>query len=92
MQVEFYLRDEEHRAVDGSIVKHEGVLYLKQPKSGFDNKATKDHVKAYPGQFQEFLTANPGYVLPDSFKEAQIGDPTNTVVEPKMAADGELSE
>jgi len=57
----------------GEIVELKDVLYFSQPKSGYDNKATKDHVKAYPGLFQEFLTAHPKFVLPKNFTPEEIG-------------------
>lgn len=64
----FYLVDEKHKTVKGDVVEIKDVLYFRQSKSGFDNKATKDHVKAYPGLFQELLNKHPKFVLPASFQ------------------------
>lgn len=76
--VKFYLADEKHMTIKGDVVELNGVLYFTQDKSGFEGKATKDHVKQYPGQFEEFVKAHPEYVLPASFSDATIGDAVST--------------
>lgn len=76
----FYLADETHRKVTGELVELKGMLYFTQERSGYDGKATKDHVKQYPGEYEAFRKANPDYVLPDSFKDVAIGDAVVTPV------------
>lgn len=72
---EFYLRDETHSTIGGKLLEVKDVLYFKQSASGFDNKATSDHVKMCPSQFQKFLEAHPSFVLPEHFKDVAIGQP-----------------
>lgn len=96
----FYLADEKHKTVRGDVVEHKGVLYFRLGRAGFDGKATKEHVKGYPIHFQEFKDANPGFVLPSSFSDVEIGSPVAVphvadathpvavVADPKLEAEG----
>lgn len=77
----FYLADEKHKKVTGEVVEHKDVLYFRQARSGFDNKATKEHVKSHPSDFQNFKNAHPDYKLPDSFVDVEIG---SALVHPKI--------
>lgn len=72
---EFYLVDEKHKSIKGNIVELKGLLYFKHSRAGYDGKANKDHIKQYPGEFENFMKANPDYVLPDSLKDVEIGAP-----------------
>ena len=76
MSVEFYLANETHKKVTGELVELKDVLYFKQERSGFDGKATKDHVEQYPGQYETFRREHPDFVLPVSFSGVEIGSPT----------------
>lgn len=78
MQDGFYLANEKHRTVTGEIVEINSVLYFKLDKTGFDGKATKEHVKDYADQFGLFKKANPDYVLEDRLKEPDliVGSPS----------------
>ena len=69
----FYLADVKEKSVKGDIVDTKGVLFFKQDRSGYDGKATKEHVKSYPHEFQNFKNANPDFVLPDTFVDVEIG-------------------
>lgn len=84
----FYLADEKHRSVKGEIVDLKGLLYFKQDRSGYEGKATKDHLKEYPRAFEEFRKLNPDYVLPDYLRELVIGHPESFKQEakPQVAA------
>jgi len=73
----FYLADEQHKTLKGDVVEFKGVLFFKQDRSGFDGKATKDHVKGYPKEFQLFKDAHPEFVLPDSFLDLEVGQPVS---------------
>lgn len=69
----FYLADETHRNITGELVHLKGLLYFKHERAGYEGKATKEHIKEYGIQFQEFKTKNPSYVLPESFRDFEIG-------------------
>lgn len=83
----FYLVDEKHATIKGDVVELKDVLYFRQSKSGFDGKATKDHVKAAPGLYEEFRVAHPNYTLPASFHDVQIGHAVATVAAPAPAVE-----
>lgn len=73
-------------SIKGVEVVEKDVLFFKFDKAGFDGVATKEHIKAHPGIFQEFLNTHPDFVLPKSFSEVEIGSPVLSarVVEPKV--------
>ena len=89
---EFYLRDEIHRTIGGALVELKGVLYFKQGASGFDNKATSDHVKMCPIQFEYFKRANPDYVLPEAWFDVSIGQPTSALAVAEVAVEASVEE
>lgn len=90
----FYLADETHATVKGDLVELKGVLYFKQDRSGFDGKATKEHVKNYPIAFQAFKDAHPDFVLPASFSSVEVGAPVSApqAPAPVVAAPAEVGE
>lgn len=75
MSVEFYLATITEKSIAGDHVVTKNVLCFKQDKSGYDGKATKDHVKQYPGEYETFRVTHPDYVLPESFSDIEIGAP-----------------
>ncbi len=74
----FYLAKETHRNVKGELVETKDVLCYRQARSGYDGKATWDHVKSYPGLYEEFRKANPDYKLPVSWSDVNLGAPILT--------------
>jgi len=80
MQDGFYLADEKHKSLSGSTVDLKGLLYFRQARSGYDGKASKEHVRDYAGLFGEFMTSRPDYVLPESFTKEEVGQPSVEVV------------
>lgn len=72
---EFYLATTTEKTLRGEHVVTKDVLCFKQPKSGYDGKATKDHVKQNPGEYEAFRVAHPDYVLPESFSDVELGTP-----------------
>jgi hypothetical protein len=77
----FYLADETHKTISGGVVKLANLLYFRHAISGFDGKATKEHVKNYAVLFGEFKKSNQDYVLPESFVAEEVGAPSVVVVE-----------
>lgn len=71
----FYLKTEIHKNIKNEDVIHKDVLFFKHEKSSFDGKATKEHVKNFNLQYQAFLASHPGFTLPDSFSDVEIGKP-----------------
>jgi len=60
----FYLADEHFLGLDGKINVTPNVLHFKFPKTGFDGRADRDHVKNFEIDFSQFMEANPEYKLP----------------------------
>lgn len=91
----FYLADEKHKSITGAVVELKGLLYFKQDRSGYDGKATKDHVKQNPDAFKEFKKLHPDYVLPESFSDVEVGAPSvvvSPVVVEALVEAAEVSE
>ena len=86
MEDGFFLADEKHKTITGETVELKGLLYFRQARSGFDGKATKEHVKNYPTLFGEFVTKHPDFVLPSSFAPEEIGDPSAVTVAPEVVS------
>jgi len=69
----FYLVDENHKTITGEVVTLKNVLYFKFDRANFEGKATKDHVKRFPVEYEAFRKLNPDFVLPASFSDEVIG-------------------
>ncbi len=80
----FYLADLSHKTVKGDVVVEKNVLHFQMEKAGFDSKATKDHVKRFPGEFEVFKRHHPDFVLPASFSDEQVGAGSFAVVAPPV--------
>lgn len=69
----FYLADEKHATIKGEVIEHKNVLYFRQSRSGFDGKATKEHVKENPKLFSAFKKKFPEYQVPATWADVVIG-------------------
>lgn len=83
MSQSFYLRNVSFETLGGKDALETGVLHFMQEKSGFDNRATRDHIKLYNKEYIAFKQANPNYTLPwpeldvsGDVPEVKVVDPT----------------
>jgi len=60
----FYLADEKSLGIDGKIKTVNNVLHFKFPKTGFDGRADREHLKNFEIDFSQFMEVNPEYVSP----------------------------
>lgn len=74
---EFYLSTITEKTIAGDNLVTKDVLCFKQAKSGYDGKATKDHVAQNPDEYEAFRVKHPDYVLPERFTAGEIGAPVS---------------
>jgi len=61
---EFYLGDERVVGLNGKEKILKGILFFKLDKTGFNDRANKEHVKNYIFSYMKFKKAHPDFVLP----------------------------